>query len=93
MTIYLKAIIKQRPAKRHSPVFSSFYKEVKMVERLLQGLSLGAGLAVKWYTFVFLRLVSFLRLIVSYEWMMNLVGEKLPIGPRYLPTILSCTLI
>lgn len=44
-----------------------------MVERLLQGLSLGAGLAVKWYTFVFLRL--------------------LPIGPRYLPTILSCTLI
>lgn len=30
-----------------------------MAKRLLQGLNLGAGLAVKWYAFVFLRLVSF----------------------------------
>lgn len=32
-----------------------------MVEILVQGLNLGAGLAVKWYAFVFLRLVSFPR--------------------------------
>ncbi|KAL0247456.1 hypothetical protein I308_104495 [Cryptococcus tetragattii IND107] len=44
-----------------------------MAEILVQGLNLGAGLAVKWYAFVFLRL--------------------LPIGSRYLPIILSCTLV